>query len=115
MEAHLEDDMTVVLVHGVPETWRIWDGLRTAIGRESVALKLPGFGCARPFGFAATKDAYASWLGDALRGIDGRIDLVGDDWGLCWRCAWPRPSSCRCAAGPWTWPTYSTPGSCGMR
>jgi pimeloyl-ACP methyl ester carboxylesterase len=77
----LKGDMTVVFVHGVPETWRIWDGLRTAIGRESVALELPGFGCARPLGFGATKDAYASWLADALRGIRGRIDLVGHDWG----------------------------------
>jgi pimeloyl-ACP methyl ester carboxylesterase len=74
-------DMTVVFVHGVPETWRIWDGLRTAIERESVALELPGFGSARPLGFRATKDAYASWLADALRAIGGRIDLVGHDWG----------------------------------
>jgi pimeloyl-ACP methyl ester carboxylesterase len=71
----------IVFVHGVPETAAIWDGVRRAIGRDSVALGLPGFGTPRPTGFGATKDEYAEWLLDALDAIDGPLDLVGHDWG----------------------------------
>jgi pimeloyl-ACP methyl ester carboxylesterase len=48
---------------------------------DSVALSMPGFGCPRPDGFTATKDAYAQWLADALDEVAGPIDLVGHDWG----------------------------------
>ncbi len=51
------------------------------MGDESVALSLPGFGCARPAGFGATKDDYVEWLLGALDTIDGPVDLVGHDWG----------------------------------
>jgi pimeloyl-ACP methyl ester carboxylesterase len=71
----------IVFVHGVPETAAIWNKVRAAVDRESVALSLPGFGCARPDGFAATKDAYVDWLLGELDGIEGPIDLVGHDWG----------------------------------
>jgi pimeloyl-ACP methyl ester carboxylesterase len=71
----------IVFVHGVPETAAIWDGVRRAIDRESVALALPGFGTPRPVGFGATKDEYADWLRGELDAIDGPIDLVGHDWG----------------------------------
>jgi pimeloyl-ACP methyl ester carboxylesterase len=71
----------IVFVHGVPETAAIWDGVRQALDRESVALGLPGFGTPRPQGFGATKDEYADWLLDQLDGIDGPVDLVGHDWG----------------------------------
>ena len=71
----------IVFVHGVPETAAIWTKVRAAIGRESVALGLPGFGSPRPDGFAATKDAYIDWLLGELDGIDEPIDLVGHDWG----------------------------------
>jgi pimeloyl-ACP methyl ester carboxylesterase len=76
--------MPVVLVHGVPETSDLWDPLRAEMGRADVyALRLPGFGCPRPSGFAATKEAYVDWLILALEGIarQGPIDLVGHDWG----------------------------------
>ena len=73
--------MTVVFVHGVPETAGIWDRLRGRVAADSVALALPGFGCPRPSDFVATKDAYADWLIGELEGIDGPIDLVGHDWG----------------------------------
>jgi pimeloyl-ACP methyl ester carboxylesterase len=73
--------MTVVFVHGVPETSRIWDGLRKRLPNDSIALALPGFGNPRPPGFTATKDAYAAWLTDALSRLEGPIDLVGHDWG----------------------------------
>ena len=71
----------IVLVHGVPETVALWDKVRAELHQESVALSLPGFGCARPDGFAATKDDYASWLTTQLEGFDGPVDLVGHDWG----------------------------------
>jgi pimeloyl-ACP methyl ester carboxylesterase len=73
--------VTVVLVHGAPETSEIWNPLREKLGRETVALSLPGFGTARPVGFAGTKDAYAEWLASELTGLDGPIDLVGHDFG----------------------------------
>jgi pimeloyl-ACP methyl ester carboxylesterase len=73
--------MTAVFVHGVPETGRIWDGVRALLPTDSIALDLPGFGNPRPAGFSATKDAYAQWLEDQLRQIEGPIDLVGHDWG----------------------------------
>jgi pimeloyl-ACP methyl ester carboxylesterase len=71
----------IVFVHGVPETAAIWRKVRAAIGRESVALSMPGFGCPRPEGFTATKDDYAAWLIGELEALDGPIDLVGHDWG----------------------------------
>jgi pimeloyl-ACP methyl ester carboxylesterase len=71
----------IVFVHGVPETAAIWTKIRSGIDRPSVALSLPGFGCPRPEGFAATKDDYADWLLGQLDTIAGPIDLVGHDWG----------------------------------
>jgi len=70
-----------VFLHGVPETAAIWDGVRARIDEPSVALSLPGFGCPRPEGFTATKDAYVDWVLAELDGIDGPVDLVGHDWG----------------------------------
>jgi pimeloyl-ACP methyl ester carboxylesterase len=47
--------MTAVLVHGVPDTHRLWDRLRAELGRDGVvAVDLPGFGCPVPDGFTAT-------------------------------------------------------------
>jgi len=48
----------IVLVHGVPETAALWDRLRSHLDGESVAVALPGFGCARPDGFPATLSAF---------------------------------------------------------
>jgi pimeloyl-ACP methyl ester carboxylesterase len=73
--------MTAVFVHGFPETSSIWDSLRRALDRDSLALALPGFGTPRPSGFAATKDAYAEWLADALSAVEPPVDLVGHDVG----------------------------------
>jgi pimeloyl-ACP methyl ester carboxylesterase len=76
--------MPAVLVHGVPETPAIWDPVRSHLGRDDVvALQLPGFGCARPDGFGATKEEYVTWLEGELDGLQaqGPIDLVGHDWG----------------------------------
>lgn len=71
----------LVFVHGVPETSAIWNEVRDALGGESVALSLPGFGCPRPEGFGATMDDYATFLVEELERLGGPIDLVGHDWG----------------------------------
>jgi pimeloyl-ACP methyl ester carboxylesterase len=73
--------MTVVFVHGVPETGAVWHGVRAHLDGDTIAVDLPGFGTPRPAGFGATKDEYARWLADALRRLDRPIDLVGHDWG----------------------------------
>jgi pimeloyl-ACP methyl ester carboxylesterase len=77
--------MTVVFVHGVPETPAVWDPLRSLLGRDDVeALRLPGFGTPRPDGFVATKESYVSWLETELERVcaaTGPVDLVGHDWG----------------------------------
>lgn len=74
--------VTVVLVHGNPETDAVWDPLVEALGRTDVVrLSPPGFGAPLPSGFSATFLAYRDWLVDELEGIDGPVDLVGHDWG----------------------------------
>jgi pimeloyl-ACP methyl ester carboxylesterase len=74
--------MTVVLVHGNPETAAIWDDLREQLGRDDViALSPPGFGAPVLDGFGATSDDYAAWLATEVAKLPGPIDLVGHDWG----------------------------------
>ena len=73
--------MTIVLVHGFPETSELWSPLRELLDRDSVAVALPGFGTARPDGFAGTKDAYANWLAETLSRFDEPADVVGHDVG----------------------------------
>lgn len=74
--------MTVVLVHGNPETAAIWGPLIDALGRDDVVcLSPPGFGAPLPDGFAATYLAYRDWLEGKLAEFDQPVDLVGHDWG----------------------------------
>jgi len=74
--------MTVVLVHGNPETDAIWGPLVEALGRDDVVrLSPPGFGAPLPDGFPATYLAYRDWLESELEGIAAPVDLVGHDWG----------------------------------
>lgn len=74
--------MTVVFVHGNPETDAIWGPLVEALGRDDVVrLSPPGFGAPLPDDFPATYLAYRDWLADELEHIDAPIDLVGHDWG----------------------------------
>ena len=74
--------MSLVLVHGNPETSALWGPLVDAIGRDDVVrLSPPGFGSPLPDGFAATHLDYRDWLEGELERIDGPIDLVGHDWG----------------------------------
>lgn len=74
--------MSLVLVHGNPETAALWGPLVDAIGRDDVVrLSPPGFGSPLPDGFAATHLDYRDWLEGELERINGPIDLVGHDWG----------------------------------
>ncbi|MGB8857742.1 MAG: alpha/beta hydrolase [Ilumatobacteraceae bacterium] len=77
--------MTVVLLHGNPETPVIWEPLRAELGRTDVVTpQLPGFGCAVPDGFGATKEEYAEWFAGVIEAIvadHGPVDFVGHDWG----------------------------------
>ena len=74
--------MTVVLVHGNPETDVIWSPLVDALGRDDVVrLSPPGFGAALPADFPTTMPAYRDWLEAQLAGFDEPVDLVGHDWG----------------------------------
>jgi pimeloyl-ACP methyl ester carboxylesterase len=89
--------MTVVFVHGMPETAAVWDGVRAAIGRDSLAVRLPGFGGPRPDAFGATKDDYVAWLASVLDALAHPVELVGHDWGaaLVLRIAATRPELVR--------------------
>jgi pimeloyl-ACP methyl ester carboxylesterase len=74
--------MTVVLVHGNPETDAIWGPLVDVLGRDDVMrLSPPAFGAPLANGFPATYLAYRDWLEDELEAIDEPVDLVGHDWG----------------------------------
>jgi len=95
-----------VLVHGVPDTHRLWDRLRASLRRpDVVAVSLPGFGAPVPAGFTADKEAYVSWLIDAVARMGEPVDLVGHDWGslLVQRVVSLRPDLVRtwaCGDGP---------------
>ena len=77
--------MTVVLVHGVPETAAVWDPLVEQFGvlGETDVLRLspPGFGAQVPDGFSATMEGYRDWLIGELETLGRPVDLVGHDWG----------------------------------
>ena len=98
--------MPAFLVHGVPDTHRLWDKLRRHLTRRDVlAPSLPGFGTPLPAGFDATKEAYAAWLVDEIARVGEPVDLVGHDWGslLVQRVVSVRPDLVRtwaCGDGP---------------
>ena len=74
--------MSVVLVHGNPETSAVWEPLRAALGRDDVVcLSPPGFGAPAPDGWGATVEDYRDWLIAELEAIGSPVDLVGHDWG----------------------------------
>jgi pimeloyl-ACP methyl ester carboxylesterase len=74
--------MTIVLVHGNPETEAIWDDLVPHLRNEDVVrLSPPGFGSAIPSGFDCSTDAYRDWLAGELKKLTQPVNLVGHDWG----------------------------------
>ncbi len=77
--------MTVVLVHGNPESAAVWDLLVDRVHEagipDVVRLSPPGFGAPLPTGFAPSPGAYRDWLCRALEEVEGPVDLVGHDWG----------------------------------
>ncbi|HVJ97525.1 MAG TPA: alpha/beta hydrolase [Acidimicrobiia bacterium] len=98
--------MPAVLVHGVPDTFRLWDALRAQLSRPDVVTPaLPGFGAPLPEGFDASKEAYADWLIGEIEAIGEPVDLVGHDWGsiLVQRIVSVRPDLIR------TWAAGSGP------
>ena len=98
--------MPAFFVHGVPDTHRLWDKLRSHLSRGDVlAPSLPGFGTPRPPGFRATKESYVDWLIAEIERAGEPVDLVGHDWGsiLSLRVASVRPDLIRslaCGNGP---------------
>ncbi len=90
--------MPAVFVHGVPDTWRVWDPIREHLARtDIVTLALPGFGSVVPAGFTATKEEYVDWIIHQLERLGKPVDLVGHDWGclLVMRVASLRPDLVR--------------------
>ncbi|MEO0983205.1 MAG: alpha/beta hydrolase [Pseudomonadota bacterium] len=96
--------MTVVLVHGVPDTPFMWTPLVEALGLSDGEYRtpsLPGFEHPAPQGFSATKEAYASWLvgeiQEAVAKTGSPVDIVGHDWGslLVTRAVCMRPDLVR--------------------
>ena len=116
--------MPAVFVHGVPDTFRVWNSVREHLSRTDViALALPGFDAPLPTGFQATKEGYANWIIQKLEQVGEPIDLVGHDWGciLTMRVASLRPDLVRswaAGSGPvsatYTWHPlariWQTPG-----
>lgn len=98
--------MPAVLVHGVPDTHRLWNPLRAHLKRTDISTpSLPGFDAPVPSGFTATKEAYVDWLIGEIERIGGPVDLVGHDWGalLVQRVVSLRPDLIRtwaCGDGP---------------
>jgi pimeloyl-ACP methyl ester carboxylesterase len=98
--------MPALLVHGVPDTPRLWDPIRRHLRRADVVTPaLPGFGVPVPPGFRATKEAYVDWLVGEIEKIGTPVDLVGHDWGslLVQRAVSLRPDLIRtwaCGDGP---------------
>ena len=98
--------MPAVLVHGVPDTHRLWDKLRAHLSRRDVTTpSLPGFGVPTPSSFQPAKEAYVTWLIEEIERIGTPVDLVGHDWGalLVQRLVSLRPDLIRtwaCGDGP---------------
>ena len=74
--------MAAFLVHGVPDTHRLWDGVREHLSRTDVlAPDMPGFDRDAPAGFGFTKEDYLDWLIADVERAGRPVDIVGHDWG----------------------------------
>jgi pimeloyl-ACP methyl ester carboxylesterase len=98
--------MPAFLVHGVPDTAALWDGVWPHLDRtDIIAPNMPGFASPVPAGFDATKDSYAGWLIEQVEAVGEPVDIVGHDWGalLVQRLVSLRPDLVRtwvCGDGP---------------
>ncbi len=98
--------MPAIFIHGVPDTYRVWNRVLQQLSRSDVvALALPGFDSPVPAGFTATKEEYVDWIIRQLEQQSEPVDLVGHDWGciLTVRVASLRPDLVRtwaAGAGP---------------
>jgi len=74
--------MPAFFVHGVPETHRLWDGVRQHLSRKDIiAPDMPGFGNDPPSGFTSAKEEYLDWLIAEVEKSGEPVDIVGHDWG----------------------------------
>ena len=74
--------MPAFLVHGVPDTHHLWDGVRQHLTRtDIIAPDMPGFGRDAPAGFGSTKEDYLDWLIAEVAQSGEPVDIVGHDWG----------------------------------
>lgn len=74
--------MTIVLVHGNPETAVIWRPMLEALGRDDViCLSPPGYGAPVPDRFGASWIEYRDWLIAEIEAIGHPVHVVGHDWG----------------------------------
>lgn len=80
--------MSIVLVHGNPETDAIWGDLVGELAdlgaTDPILLSPPGFGAPIPEGWGATRVEYRDWLIARLEDVvtgSGPVDLVAHDWG----------------------------------
>jgi len=76
--------VTVVLVHGNPETAAVWEPLVDALAEPAVVrLSPPGFGVPLPPGWDGSSgpEGYRAWLVGELEALAGPVHLVGHDWG----------------------------------
>lgn len=94
--AHVLDEGAgppVVLLHGNPDTSRLWSAVVTQLSssHRCVAPDLPGFGQSEaPPSFEPTLQGCATWVGDVVTsaGIAQPLDLVMHDFGGIFGIAW---------------------------
>lgn len=94
--------MPAVLVHGIPDTHRVWNRVLSHLKRNDViALDLPGFGVPVPDDLVITADNYVDWIIAQIEAIGEPVDLVGHDFGciLTARVASLRPDLIRSWVG----------------
>jgi pimeloyl-ACP methyl ester carboxylesterase len=75
---------TIVMIHGWPDTWRLWDSTVAALGRRyrCVRFTLPGFDVSQPRRVLSL-DAMVGFIGRVVDTTtpDGPVVLLVHDWG----------------------------------
>ncbi len=88
--------MTLVFVHGNPETAAIWGPLLEELGRQDVILlSPPGFGAPVPDGFGCTQLEYRDWLAEGRTQPTRRTGGPGPRGAAAAAqcCRWHRPEA----------------------